>query len=172
MVCKMTKWARHRNSRRRLFLPPPLIRALILSATPLYVLISHLSHHPIPTMILAQTYHGAILHHCFVLANDLVDGACVKKYTPAGLSLSIRITGFLGYGNLDPLHSSQTSESGYSKTRKISVSAMDGLLVGRRERFHSGVLNGEYVDSCAPPQKSCLQSQFRLATKSKLACCS
>ena len=47
---------------------------------------------------------------------------------------------------------------GYSKTRKISVSAMDGLLVGRRERIHSGVLNGEYVDSCAPPQKSYLQS--------------
>ena len=30
---------------------------------------------------------------------------------------------------------------------------MDGLLVGRRERIHSGVLNGEYVDSCAPPQE-------------------
>ena len=44
------------------------------------------------------------------------------------------------------------------KTRKISVSAMDGLLVGRREWIHSGVLNGEYVDSCAPPQKSYLQS--------------
>ena len=42
--------------------------------------------------------------------------------------------------------------------RKISVSAMDGVLVGRREQFHSGVLVGEYVDSCAPPQKSCLQS--------------
>ena len=55
----------------------------------------------------------------------------MEKYTPAGLSLSIRIAGFLGYGNLDPLHSSQTSESGYSKIRKISVSAMDGVLVGR-----------------------------------------
>ena len=32
------------------------------------------------------------------------------------------------------------SESGYSKMRKISVSAMDGVLVGRRERIHSGVL--------------------------------
>ena len=31
---------------------------------------------------------------------------------------------------------------------------MDGVLVGRRERIHSGVLVGEYVDSCAPPQKS------------------
>ena len=31
---------------------------------------------------------------------------------------------------------------------------MDGVLVGERERFHSGVLVGEYVDSCAPPQKS------------------
>ena len=40
--------------------------------------------------------------------------------------------------------------------RKISVSAMDGALVGRRERFHSGVLVGEYVDSCAPPQKKLL----------------
>ena len=59
------------------------------------------------------------------------------KYTPAGLTSSIRIAGFLGYGNLDPLHSSQTSESGYSKMRKISVSAMDGVLVGRRERIHS-----------------------------------
>ena len=38
------------------------------------------------------------------------------------------------------------------------MSAMDGLLVGRRKWFHSGVLNGEYVDSCAPPQKSYLQS--------------
>ena len=37
--------------------------------------------------------------------------------------------------------------------RKISVSAMDGVLVGTRERIHSGVLVGEYVDSCAPPQK-------------------
>ena len=44
------------------------------------------------------------------------------------------------------------------KMRKISVSAMDGVLVGRRERIHSGVLIGEYVDSCAPPQKSYLQS--------------
>ena len=44
------------------------------------------------------------------------------------------------------------------KMRKIRVSAMDGLLVGRRERIHSGVLVGEYVDSCAPPQKSYLQS--------------
>ena len=26
---------------------------------------------------------------------------------------------------------------------------MDGVLVGRRERIHSGVLNGEYVDLCA-----------------------
>ena len=33
---------------------------------------------------------------------------------------------------------------------------MDGILVGRRERIHSGVLVGEYVDSCAPPQKSCI----------------
>ena len=31
---------------------------------------------------------------------------------------------------------------------------------------------GEFVESCAPPQKSCLQSQFRLATESKMACCS
>ena len=38
--------------------------------------------------------------------------------------------------------------------RKISVSAMDGVLVGRRERIHSGVLVGEYVDLCAPPQES------------------
>ena len=37
------------------------------------------------------------------------------------------------------------------------MSAMDGILVGRRERIHSGVLVGEYVDSCAPPQKSYLQ---------------
>ena len=49
---------------------------------------------------------------------------------------------------------------------------MDGVLVGRRERIHSGVLVGEYVDSCAPPQKSRLQSYFRIATESKLACCS
>ena len=52
--------------------------------------------------------------------------------------------------------------------RKISVSAMDGILVGRRERIHSGVLIGEYVDSCALPQKSYLQTQFRIATESKL----
>ena len=50
--------------------------------------------------------------------------------------------------------SSYTSESVYFKIRKISVSAMDDVLVGRRERIHSGVLIGEYVDSCAPPQKS------------------
>ena len=37
--------------------------------------------------------------------------------------------------------------------RKISVSAMDGVLVGRRERIHSGVLVGEYVDSCVPPEE-------------------
>ena len=36
-----------------------------------------------------------------------------------------------------------------TKSLKISVSAMDGLLVGRREQIHSGVLNGEYVVSCA-----------------------
>ena len=54
----------------------------------------------------------------------------MKKYTPAGLSLSIRIAGFLGYGNLEPLRSSWTSESGYSKMHKISVSAMDGLREG------------------------------------------
>ena len=63
-----------------------------------------------------------------------------------------------GKGLLGCLYSSQTSESGYFKIRKISVSAMDGVLVGRRERIHSGVLVGEYVDSCAPPQKSYLQS--------------
>ena len=33
---------------------------------------------------------------------------------------------------------------------------MDGVIVGRRERIHSGVLIGEYVDSCAPPQKKLL----------------
>ena len=38
--------------------------------------------------------------------------------------------------------------------RKIRVSAMDGVLVERRERIHSGVFVGEYVDSCAPPQES------------------
>ena len=37
--------------------------------------------------------------------------------------------------------------------RKISVSSMDGILVGRREWIHSVVLVSEYVDSCAPPQK-------------------
>ena len=40
--------------------------------------------------------------------------------------------------------------------RKISVSATDGVVVGRRERIHSGVLIGEYVDSCAPPPKELL----------------
>ena len=30
---------------------------------------------------------------------------------------------------------------------------MDGVLVGRREQIHSGVLVGEYVDSCAPPEE-------------------
>ena len=82
----------------------------------------------------------------------------MKKYTPAGLTSSIRIAVSAVMDFWVAYNCSSTSESGYSKTRKISVSAMDGLLVGRRERFHSGVLNGEYVDSCAPPQKSCLQS--------------
>ena len=45
-----------------------------------------------------------------------------------------------GKGLLGFLYSSYTGESGYSKMRKISVSAMDGVLVGRRERIHSGVL--------------------------------
>ena len=58
-----------------------------------------------------------------------------------------------GKGLLGCLYSSYTSESGYSKMRKISVSAMGGVLIGRRERIQSG----EYVDSCAPPQKSYLQ---------------
>ena len=43
-------------------------------------------------------------------------------------------------GLLGCLYISYTSESGYSKIRKISVSAMNGVLVGRRERIHSGVL--------------------------------
>src|SRR3954466_10806450 len=45
-----------------------------------------------------------------------------------------------GKGLLGCLYSSLKSESGYSKMRKISVSAMDGVLIGRRERIHSGVL--------------------------------
>ena len=45
-----------------------------------------------------------------------------------------------GKGLLGYLYSSWKSESGYSEMRKKSVSAMDGILVGRRERIHSGVL--------------------------------
>ena len=45
-----------------------------------------------------------------------------------------------GNGLLGCLCCSLTSESGYSKMRKISVSAMDGVLVGRWERIHSFVL--------------------------------
>ena len=36
------------------------------------------------------------------------------------------------------------------------MSAMDGVLVGRRERIHSGVLVGEHVDSCASTSKELL----------------
>ena len=82
----------------------------------------------------------------------------MKKYTPAGLTSSTRIAVSAVKDFWVAYISSWTSESGYSKIRKIGVSAMDGVLVGRRERFHSGVLVGEYVDSCAPPQKSYLQS--------------
>ena len=82
----------------------------------------------------------------------------MKKHTPAGLTLSIQIaaSAVKDYWVAYTVH--RQSESGYSKMRKISVSAMDGILVGRQERIHSGVLVGEYVDSCAPPQKSYLQS--------------
>ena len=54
--------------------------------------------------------------------------------------------------------SSYTSESGYSKIRKISMSVMDGVLVGRRERTHSGVLSWCVVDSCA-------QNHFKLVSR-------
>ena len=64
----------------------------------------------------------------------------MKKYTPAGLTLSIRIAVSAEKDFWVVYISSQTSESGYSKIRKISVSAMDGVLVGRQERIHSGVL--------------------------------
>ena len=45
-----------------------------------------------------------------------------------------------GKGLLGCLYQFIDNESGYSKIRKISVSAMDGVLVGRREQIHSGVL--------------------------------
>ena len=64
----------------------------------------------------------------------------MKKYTPAGLTSSIRIALSAVQDFWVAYISSETSESEYSKIRKISVSAMDGVLVGRRERIHSGVL--------------------------------
>ena len=64
----------------------------------------------------------------------------MKKYTPAGLTSSIRIAASAVKDYLVAYNSSSTSESGYSKMRKISVSAVDGVLVGRREWVHSGVL--------------------------------
>ena len=47
----------------------------------------------------------------------------------------------LGYGLLGSIMWYIDNLNGYSKTCKISVSAMEGLLVGRREWIHSGVLN-------------------------------
>ena len=64
----------------------------------------------------------------------------MKKYTPAGLYMIYSSSRVRGNGLLGCFCSSLTSESGYSKIRKISVSAMDGVLIGRRERIHSGVL--------------------------------
>ena len=64
----------------------------------------------------------------------------MKKYTPAGLTSSIQIAVSAEKDFWVAYTVHKTSESGYSKMRKISMSAMDGVLVGRREWIHSGVL--------------------------------
>ena len=64
----------------------------------------------------------------------------MKKYTPAGLTLSIRIA-MSTVKDLWVAYTVHRQVSGYSKIRKISVSAMDGVLVGRQEQIHSGVLS-------------------------------
>ena len=66
--------------------------------------------------------------------------ACVKKYTPAGLTSFIRITVSTEKDFWVACTVHRQVKSGYSKMHKISVSAVDGVLVGRRERIHSGVL--------------------------------
>ena len=65
--------------------------------------------------------------------------ACVKKYTPAGLSnyLNSRV---LGYGLLGELMLFIDNLMVTHKRLKTSVSTVDGTLVGRRERIHGGVL--------------------------------
>ena len=56
--------------------------------------------------------------------------------------------------------------------RKISVSAMDGLLVGRRERIHSGVF--EMVNMWTRVRfltsKEILVVVVQISQESKLAC--
>ena len=63
----------------------------------------------------------------------------MTRYTPAGYK-TIQIAASAVKDFWVAYNSSLTSESGYFKMHKISVSAMDGLLVARRERIHSGVL--------------------------------
>ena len=64
----------------------------------------------------------------------------MKKYTPAGLTSTIRIdvSAVKDFWVACTVHRQVKVDT--LKIRKISVSAMDGVLVGRRERIHSGVL--------------------------------
>src|SRR3954469_23820042 len=76
------------------------------------------------------------------------DDTRVKMYTPAGL-INYSNSHVRGYGLLGDLYLIIDNLNGYSKTRKISVSAMVCSLWGSRGSNHSGVLVGDLVaDSC------------------------